>query len=526
MRRLKILCLQLGNHHSLRDASPLAQRGFRTRDSLSWAYVSYEPGTYSDGLYYVASFLLQQLPEVQVEVCQMLWGDDPAELPIESYDYIMISGLGTHFWSNLPALELVKRRKRPGAVTIMGGPHATFAPYEALDYVDFVVLGEGEVPTVQLIECLESGGDLDQVENLCYVGADGGLTMNPVRRYGSLGTAIDPRLLRGAPPLPWAPISMSRGCPFNCSFCYAVRLLGRQFRTKDAADIRREADQIAAATGCRRFLVTDLNFATQKEFCHSVARAFREGPYKFIALTRVTIADDLDLVEDLKAAGFDEYYFGVESEDPAVLKAFNKNVDASEQTRRLLTMAEHDIYVHAGLIFGTEAQDQDAMERTARWCAEARIIHPNFYCITDYPFQKALYGTHQDVEDHRIIMRQPNYQHFSYVGIFPRHMRPSELQRALLRCMDIFFERAYEVEKRPKRLVRLKAFARLKASERLEAERHLELLERVERPYYTRGGELKEDLLRADFQDRHGHIVEWVERSKRREAAQLAVLPA
>jgi hypothetical protein len=137
-----------------------------------------------------------------------------------------------------------------------------------------------------------------------------------------------------------------------------------------------------------------------------------------------------------------------------------------------------------------------------------------------------LYGSHQDVEDYRIIMRHPNYQHFTYVGIFPRQMRPSELQRALIRCMDVFFERAYAVEKRPKRLVRLKAFARLKANERLEMERHIQLLEKIEQPYYTREGHLKEDLLRADFESRYGHIARWVERSQKRETRQLAVLPA
>jgi anaerobic magnesium-protoporphyrin IX monomethyl ester cyclase len=529
MRPLRILLLQLGNHHSRRDGSELTHRGFRTRDSMSWAYVSYEPGTYSDGLYYVGSFLMQNLPDAKFDVCQMLWGDDPADYPIESYDYIMVSGLGTHFWSNLAAMRLVKKRKRRDAYSIMGGPHATFAPYEALEYVDFVVLNEGEVPALQLIETLESGGDLSAVHNLGYVDDDGTLAMNEMHRYGNLDIAIHPALLRNAPALPWAPVSMSRGCPFNCSFCYAVRLLGRQFRTKDVDGIRAEVDALHAQNGVRRFLVTDLNFGTSKEFCHEVARAFRGAPYKFIGLTRVSIADDEELVEDLKSAGFEDYYFGVESEDPEVLKAFNKNVEAGEQTTRLLKMAEHDTFIHAGLIFGTDAQDRAAVERTARWCAEARIIHPNFYCITDYPFQSVLHGARQDVEDHRIIMGHINYQHFSFVGIFPRNMRPSVLQQTLAKCSDDFFVRAFEVETRPKRLVRLKAVARLKAAERQEVERHTAFLERIEAPYYTAAGELKEDLLKADFDAQYGHISDWLERSRKRRGADrpsLAMAPA
>lgn len=529
MRPLKILLLQLGNHHSRRDTTDFQHRGFRGRDSMSWAYVSYEPGTYSDGLYYVGSFLMDNLPNAQFDVCQMLWGDDPADYPIESYDYILVSGLGTHFWSNLAAMRVVKQRKRHNAVSIMGGPHATFAPYEALEYVDYVVLNEGEIPAYQLIEALETDGDLAKVHNLGYVDDDGLLAMTEMHRYGNLNLSIRPELLKNAPVLPWAPVSMSRGCPFNCSFCYAVRLLGRQFRAKDPEGIRAEVDAIHKQNGVTRFLVTDLNFGTSKEFCHEVARVFRGAPYKFIGLTRVSIADDDELVEDLKAAGFEDYYFGVESEDPDVLKAFNKAVEAGEQMTRLLKMAEHDIFIHGGLIFGTDAQDKTAVERTARWCAEARMIHPNFYCITDYPFQNILHGARQDVEDYRIIMQHINYQHFSFVGIFPRHMRPSELQRTLTKCSDEFFERAFEIEKRPKRLVRLKAVARLKAAEKPEIERHTAFLEKLEAPYYNAAGELKEDLLKADFDGQYGHIASWLERSRQRRGADrpsLAMAPA
>ncbi|HYC88961.1 MAG TPA: radical SAM protein [Thermoanaerobaculia bacterium] len=454
----------------------------------------------------------------------MLWGEDPAEYPIESYDYILVSGLGTHFWSNLAAMRVVKKRKRRDAKAIMGGPHATFAPYEALKYVDFVIFNEGEVPALQLIETLESGGDLSTVHNLGYVDDEGLLVTTDLHRYGNLDVAIQPALLRNAPTLPWAPVSMSRGCPFNCSFCYAVRLLGRQFRPKDVAAIRAEVDALHAANGVTRFLVTDLNFGTSRDFCQEVARAFRGAPYKFIGLTRVSIADDDELVEDLRAAGFEDYYFGVESEDPDVLRAFNKNVEAGEQRTRLLKMAEHDIFIHGGLIFGTDAQDRGAVERTAQWCAEARMIHPNFYCITDYPFQGVLHGARQDVEDHRIIMEHINYQHFSFVGIFPRNMRPSELQRILAKCSDDFFVRAFEIEKRPKRLVRLKAVARLKAAEKQEVERHTAFLEKLEAPYYTAAGELKEELLKADFDGKYGHIADWLERSRNRRGAGRAAL--
>src|SRR5687767_8801799 len=123
MRPLQVLAVQLGFHKDYPDVTTLAT-------------------TYNDGLYYVASFLQRELPEVQLQLCQMLWGEDPADFPLESYDYILISALSTHFWSNIPALELLQKRKQPHCKIIIGGPHATFAPHEALQYADYVILGE------------------------------------------------------------------------------------------------------------------------------------------------------------------------------------------------------------------------------------------------------------------------------------------------------------------------------------------------------------------------------------------------
>ena len=498
MRRLKILFVQLGFDKRYPDVSTLAT-------------------TYNDGIYYVASFVMQEFPNAQIDMCQMFWDEDPTSFPIESYDYIMVSALATHFWSNIGTMEFLKSCKSSRCKLIMGGPHATFAPYEALEYADFVILGEGEIPAVQLITCLETGGHLEDVENLCYIGEDGLLSINKFTHYGDIGNMINPTLLRKAPRLHWATVSMSRGCPFDCSFCYAIRILGRKFRTKSIENIRQELDSIYHQTGCLRFYVTDLNFTTRKDFCYDVADAVRGSGYKFIAMSRVEIADSLDLLLTLKEAGFEEYCLGVESEDPGVLNTFNKRYDAAKQTSRLLTFAEHDIFTHSAIIFGLESQDESAMECTARWCADARLVHPTFVCLAEYPFQNLLFDSRQDIEDYRIIMQVPTYQHYSFVGIFPRHMRPSRLQRVIYSSYEIFFKRAFEIERRPQRRMRLKAYQRSVALSKKGMEMHAQFLETLEKPYYTPTGQLKEDLLKADFEEKHGPIREWLIKSTKRD---------
>jgi radical SAM superfamily enzyme YgiQ (UPF0313 family) len=498
MSRLKLLCVQLGFHKDYPDVSTLAT-------------------TYNDGLYYVASFVQREL-EADVDVCQMFWGETPDDYPLETYDFILVSALATHFWSNRPAMETIVKKKRPGCVVIMGGPHATFAPHEALEFADYVILGEGEIPALQLLTVLRDGGNLDEVDNLCYFDDDGLLHLNKFTHYKGIDNCINPTLLARAPRLHWATVSMSRGCPFDCSFCYAIRILGRRFRPKGIDLIAEELEGIHQQTGCSRFYVTDLNFTTRTDFCHSVADRLADRGFHFIAMTRVDAADDLDLLSKLKRAGFQEYCLGVESEDPGVLKAFNKKVDASQQTQRLLRFAELDIYTHSAIIFGLEAQDLPSIERTARWCAEARIVHPTFVCLAEYPFQTLLYGSRQDIEDHRIITQVPTYQHYSFVGIYPRQMRPSALQRAIIRSYDIFFERAFEIEQRTQRRMRLKAYAKSVEYGRAGMERHASWLEGIEKPYYTPDNRLREELLASDFEAQHGRLRNWLGRTVRADA--------
>jgi|GEM_PF-2429387 len=487
VRPLRLLCIQLKFHDDFKDASALAS-------------------TYNDGIYYVASFLMSQLPNLQVDVCQMFWEEDPEDFPIEEYDYIFVSCLAAMFGANLAALKAIRTRAKPSAKIVFGGPHASFAPHEVLRFGDYAVLGEGEIPALQLVLALEGDGDVSKVDNLCYARADGTLVMNPTKRYGNIDNPINTSLLRSPRRgrIQWAAVSMSRGCPYNCSFCYAIRLLGREFRTKNVSTIRGELQALGAEVDGRRFYVSDINFGTSREFCHQVADTVADLDFRFIAMTRIELADDVALLRHLKSAGFEEYYVGVESEQPEVLKSWNKKCSVSKQAARLHRFAEEDIYIQAGLMFGLDSQDEDTIRNSAIWAAEARITHPIFMCVAEYPFQTTLFGSHQDIEDHRIIVGGPTYQHYSYVGIFPRHMRPSVLQRRIHECYRIFFERAAEIETRPQRRARLKNHARCVGPGVDGMLKHARYLEDVERPYYTAEGTLREDLLRSDFESRYG----------------------
>jgi radical SAM superfamily enzyme YgiQ (UPF0313 family) len=150
----------------------------------------------------------------------------------------------------------VARTVIPRARVVLGGVHPTLDPEGVLqhDEVDFVVRGEGERPLADLADALERGAPLDGVEGLCWR-EHGRLVLKqraqpvanlddlpsadyaafPVERYVEHFAHL--RGLRG--------ISMivSRGCPFQCSFCAVHQTMSRKWRTRSA---RRVVDDIVA----------------------------------------------------------------------------------------------------------------------------------------------------------------------------------------------------------------------------------------------------------------------------------------
>ena len=69
------------------------------------------------------------------------------------------------------AYELIQKIKNinPNCKIIMGGPHVSFRPEEALkNGADFVVRHEGEKTLKKLIKCLKKGDEPEKIKGLSF----------------------------------------------------------------------------------------------------------------------------------------------------------------------------------------------------------------------------------------------------------------------------------------------------------------------------------------------------------------------
>jgi B12-binding domain/radical SAM domain protein len=119
---------------------------------------------------------------------------------------------------------------RTQSIFIAGGPHPSARPVEALEFFDYVVLGEGEETLPELIRALRGDGDVHQVRGIAFKNLDG------IRNTGQRPHVN----LDDYPPFVKnlrAPIEISRGCPHHCKYCQTPHLFGTKMRHRSVATV-------------------------------------------------------------------------------------------------------------------------------------------------------------------------------------------------------------------------------------------------------------------------------------------------
>jgi radical SAM superfamily enzyme YgiQ (UPF0313 family) len=84
---------------------------------------------------------------------------------LAGYDLV---GIGSLSSTIREAYALADALRKKGTRVVMGGPHVTFLPEEALNHCDYVVRGEGDETLLALVRLLEKGRNPDTLKGISY----------------------------------------------------------------------------------------------------------------------------------------------------------------------------------------------------------------------------------------------------------------------------------------------------------------------------------------------------------------------
>jgi len=314
------------------------------------------------------------------------------------------------------------RKVTPKVRIVMGGSHATYMPEEAANHADLVVKGEGE----EII--------LDAVENRNLIGI---IQAPPVKNLSSYPIPDLSILSEKNRPPRQAPISTSRGCPFDCVFCTVSATFGRKCRFRDPEQVLEEIN-MRISEGYKKLFFYDDNFAINKERTKDMLRGMLEKKLKisWSAESRADIAKDKELLELMAKTNCNTMLIGFESVNPESLNAYNKKQDIEDIKTCIKSLHEYGIRVHGMFVLGSDADDENTARDTVRFCHEMKVDSVQFSVLHPLPGSR-LYDILES--ENRIFTKKWSLYDGSHVVFKPLKMTPIELQSKYIWAWKKFY---------------------------------------------------------------------------------------
>jgi anaerobic magnesium-protoporphyrin IX monomethyl ester cyclase len=257
---------------------------------------------------------------------------------------------GAQLKGAIRAAELT--RQHSSVPIVFGGVHASLFPEGSLapEYVDYVIVGEGETALSQLVSFLTTGSPKpDSIQNLGW--KNPGVIINLRASFHDMNALPDTpfHLVNIKPYLHtyfWEKnvidLESSRGCPYNCGFCYNEKYNQRKWRALNPQKMVGVIRNLVTRYGITNFLYIDDSFFVDKKRVMDFVSLIENEPYsikmgfqgRINSLAKFT---DSELNRFIKA-GAVFFQFGVESGSPRILKLINKCLtveEALEMNQRL-----------------------------------------------------------------------------------------------------------------------------------------------------------------------------------------------
>jgi magnesium-protoporphyrin IX monomethyl ester (oxidative) cyclase len=365
-----------------------------------------------------------------------------------------VIGIGAVFSGAFGALqEFAKAIKAsfPNMPIVIGGIHATIFAKEVLerfDYIDFVIVGEGEYSFLELVKCISSGGSVDEIDGLAFR-RSGEVRLNPKLSFIADLDALpatdydlidltqyqfetsgwySPKQLPIGQPFP---VISSRSCPNRCSFCSMWLVHGPRFRARSAKHVVDELESLYNKYGVRFFEFMDDNLTFDKartlDICNDILK--RNLNIQFSTPNGVAINRlDEETVDALVAAGLIRVALAVEHGSEYIrIKVMRKPLDTARIYQVAEACAKHkQLYIIGYFVIGMPQETQETLDATFKIITELPLDHFQLNWATPYPGTELF----RYCMEHKLLAGKPEdymtSEHLHYNTAKP-HFKPHDL---------------------------------------------------------------------------------------------------
>lgn len=369
------------------------------------------------------------------------------ELALNRVICVGISSMtGPQIWGAIEAAGIVKRYF-PDLPIVWGGVHPSLLPEETIqnEFVDIVVIGDGEETFTELVDVLREGGNKSSVRGIIYKDGDAIIKTQergqfPIAQVDHLEyDLID--IKRYIFSHPWTnrkilPLITSRGCPYKCAYCYNTKFSNSRWSSLSAEQTVSAITDLVNKYHITGIFLLDDNFFVSLERVSGICELLIRNNLNIHIYNANCRVDTIIRIEDellrlMKKVGFNHLYIGVESGSDRVLEKIKKDITIEQvliTNEKLKNIGITPIYSFmVGFSFETMEEIKKTvllMNRLLKENSDAIIYKLQIF--TPFP------GTELFYQASRLGMKLPSslqewadyhYDKINYNGFDERHKR-------------------------------------------------------------------------------------------------------
>ena len=324
---------------------------------------------------------------------------------------IGLVGIGAMTRMVAKAYRMADAIRAAGVPVVMGGPHVTEVPDEALGrnggprHADAIALGEADETWPKIVADAARGQLREIYQPVDDFGQERKPTLQPypvipwdamnLDQFNIVPKAAAPLLRRvggGWATFRIIPVESGRGCPYGCEFCTVTGFFGDSIRFRSNQSVVNELLKLKARAKSEEgqiavFFIDD-NFAINVKRTKSLLRDIiaAKAQVHWIAQISANLLRDDELLDLIAASGGRWIFIGMESIDPANLAGVNKGFNKPEEYAGVLErLAQRDIYAITSFIFGMDNDTTGVAERTLEQVRSWPPGLPVFGLLTPLP---------------------------------------------------------------------------------------------------------------------------------------------
>jgi radical SAM superfamily enzyme YgiQ (UPF0313 family) len=316
------------------------------------------------------------------------------------------------------AYRIADEFRKRGVKVVLGGPHVSAVPEEAMAHCDTVAIGNAETVLPAILHDFERGELKPVYHN--YVPT----SLPSKRKIISKNKEI-------------TSILASRGCEMNCSFCTMQNVFGKFYLHRD---INCVIEEIRSVTTKEIFFVDDNFYGSSPKsrgYYSSLLSELEGKDIGWVAQCRLSAIKDDETLKLFKRTNCAGLLLGFES-----LNSKNKTdvgkqkIDKKEYLKLIEKIHSYGIGIIGSFIFGFDEDTPETIEETLAFCLESKIEMALFTVLTPFP-GTALFK--RLTEEGRII--STNWDEYTmHKCVFkPKHFSPRELEESVINATKKFY---------------------------------------------------------------------------------------